>query len=213
MAGKALRARRPIFRARDWLRNREGVAAVEFAMALPILLTLYLGGYLLCDAISCNRKVTITTRELTDMTTRCPAIISSTTSTDPCAAVTILAASAQVMVPYSTAATWERISEVQVTSATQAKVIWSQSNAGATVANGQGQPLETGDTVTLPSGMVSTGMMPNPTATPAIAGAYLVVGEVNNAYVPPIGVGNTSAIALYDRVIMSPRLAAQVPLQ
>jgi hypothetical protein len=111
------------------------------------------------------------------------------------------------------AATWERITEVQVVSSTQATVVWSQSNTGASVASGKGQPLTAGTTVTLPPGMATAGMIPQPTATPAVAGAYFVMGEVDNAYKPPIGLGTATAVNLYDIIYMSPRLAAQVPLQ
>jgi Flp pilus assembly protein TadG len=191
----------------------QGMALLEFAMAMPVLLTLYLGGYVLSDAIACNRKVTITARTLTDLATRCPAIIQSTSSTDPCAAVIIMAASSQIMVPYRTSATWERISEVQVSSATQAKVIWSEANTGAGVANGVGQPLAVAATITLPANMATTGMIPNPSATPPVVGAYLIVGEVGDAYVPPVSLGTTGTINLYDNIYMSPRLSDQVPLQ
>lgn len=198
---------------RRLLNHVQGVALVEFAMAMPILLTLYLGGYALSDAIACNRKVTITARALTDMATRCPAIIQSVTSADPCAAAIILAASSQVMVPYRTAATWERISEVQVSSASHATVIWSQSNQGVGLAAGHGQPLAVGATISLPANMATAGMIPNPAAAPPVVGAYLVMGEVADAYAPPVGVGTASAIGLYDVIYMSPRLSDQVPLQ
>lgn len=44
------------------LRDRRGVAMVEFALILPVMLVLYLGGAQLQDGIACNRKVTIATR-------------------------------------------------------------------------------------------------------------------------------------------------------
>jgi Flp pilus assembly protein TadG len=46
---------------------REGTSLVEFTIVLPTMLVLYLLAYTLCDALACSRKVTITTRELTDL--------------------------------------------------------------------------------------------------------------------------------------------------
>ena len=50
--------------ARSFLRARGGATAVEFALLLPFLLLLYLGGFELTQALSTYRKLTDTTAEL-----------------------------------------------------------------------------------------------------------------------------------------------------
>jgi Flp pilus assembly protein TadG len=49
-------------------RNPRGVAAVEFALILPVGLALFAGAVVLGDAI--DRKVTLTTRAVTDLVTQ-----------------------------------------------------------------------------------------------------------------------------------------------
>ena len=48
-------------------RDQEGVSAVEFAMLLPLMLTLYLGGVEVSQGISIDRKVTLTARTVADL--------------------------------------------------------------------------------------------------------------------------------------------------
>jgi Flp pilus assembly protein TadG len=47
--------------------DARGVALVEFAICLPVLILLYLGAYVISDAITCNRKVTRSARAVTDL--------------------------------------------------------------------------------------------------------------------------------------------------
>ena len=61
----------PLFRLFGALRrDTRAVALIEFAVVAPTLILLYLGSFVITDMISCNRKVTIAARELTDMSTR-----------------------------------------------------------------------------------------------------------------------------------------------
>ena len=49
------------------LRDKRGVSAVEFAMLLPLMVTLYLGGVEVSQAIAVDRKVTLIARTLGDL--------------------------------------------------------------------------------------------------------------------------------------------------
>lgn len=164
--------------------STSGVALVEFAVAFPVLLLLYVGSYTLSDAIACNRKVTVTARTLTDLTTRYPSL----TQAD---AANILNASAQVLSPYSVNNAIIGVSEVQVTDATHAKVIWSKA------INAPG--LTAGTSVIIPNNMSPTG-------------TYLILGQVQYAYTPSIHYLNTGSINLADSILMLPRVSDQVPL-
>lgn len=77
------------------LRNdNHGVAAVEFALVIPILLVIYFGVAELVRAIDTGRKVTIYARTVADLTGR--------TSIDEIKLAGILDAAAVIMRPYGT---------------------------------------------------------------------------------------------------------------
>ena len=77
--------------------HEKGIAAVEFALTLPIMLFVFVGVTQVGQAVSISHRVTITARTITDLVTR------KTVSTGNVPATTIqtdLAASAQVIAPY-----------------------------------------------------------------------------------------------------------------
>ena len=173
--------------ARRLAASRSGVALVEFAIAMPVLFTMYLGAFVLSDQIACSRKVTITARTVADLTSRYASIT-------PTGLQTVMAASGQVMNPYTNGGT-TRVTELLVTSPTTATVVWSQSLTGTTMSQG----LLIGSVVTLPASMAATG-------------TYLILGEVTYTYQPVVGLGANTAMTLYDRSFMSPRISNAIPL-
>ena len=52
---------------RRFRNDRSGVSAVEFALVLPFLLILYLGGTQISQALSADRRVTLLARTLSDL--------------------------------------------------------------------------------------------------------------------------------------------------
>lgn len=48
-------------------RNQRGVAAVEFAMLLPLMITLYIGAVEISQMVSIDRKVSLTARAVADL--------------------------------------------------------------------------------------------------------------------------------------------------
>src|SRR3954447_16418142 len=85
------RMRRPL---RRFLSDKRGVSAVEFAMVLPLMITLYLGGVEVSSAVAIDRKMTLIARTLADL-------VSQATSVDNSGMTSILAATTAVMAPYS----------------------------------------------------------------------------------------------------------------
>jgi Flp pilus assembly protein TadG len=185
---------------RQLVPNTDGAAMLEMAFVAPLLIMLYLMAYILSDAVACNRKVTVATRELTDVTSRYMSLQQSDLTN-------IIAAAQQVLAPYPSdmAHATIRISEVQVTTTTQANVVWSCTNA---LKNS----ITTGTAVTVPTGMISTPMLPNSTSTPAVAGAYLLMGEVSYNYTPAFSFGGAGAMTFQDRIFLVPRSATNIPL-
>lgn len=146
---------------------------------------MYIGGFALSDAIACSRKVTTATRSLADLT-------SQNTSVSTNDVTTILNASSQVMSPYPSHNAMVRVSEVQVTDASHAKVIWSQAI--------NGQPNAVGWSANLANNM-------------AAVGSYLILAEIQYSYTSPIGGSIVTPMKFRDTILMSPRLSDQVTLQ
>lgn len=166
-------------------RDCGGTTMVEFAVAFPILLTMYMGSFALSDALACNRKVTVATRALTDLTTRYSIITATDLST-------IMAASQQVLAPYAASEAQIVISQINVTDATHAEVEWSRTRNGTA--------LTAGDTISIPQDI-------------ATAGTRLVVGSIRYTYTPPVLFGITQPITFSDTILMSPRLSDEIELR
>jgi Flp pilus assembly protein TadG len=162
--------------------DQGGLAIVEFAFALPILLSLFLSGLQLCDAIATNRKVTITARAMSDLASQ----YSSVSDAD---LDLVLNASAQVMTPYTTDNLALTISQVTVDAAGTPKISWSR-GLNAT-------PLAIGTTITLPTSI-------------AVPNTSYIISNVNYSYVPQWGAFLVGTLDLSDQILMSPRATTTI---
>ncbi len=170
-------------RLRRAAKDQSGIAAVEFALVVPIAVVLLVGGIDYSDAISMQRKITLADRTVTDLVTQYTTINTSTLALN-------LAASASIIAPYSSANLVMTVSEVTTNAAGVATVVWSQSYNGSKRA--------IGTTLTLP---VRT---PQPNAT-------LIFGEVQYSDTPYVGYALTGTMLLHDSSVMSPRLGSNIP--
>jgi len=171
--------------------DARGSILVEFAVVLPVLFVMYVGSFVLLDEFTAGRKVTITTRTITDLTTRYDIITTAQ-------AKTVLAASAQVLVPYAGENMRARMSELLVTGPTTGRVMWSVV-PDAQTSDATMPALASCATVTLPNAMA-------PVST------HLVMGEVNITYHPVVGLGAPTDMVLRDRSFMSPRNVISIAL-
>ena len=161
-----------------------GLALVEFAIILPFLVLLYLGGYVLTDKVARSRKITIAARALADMVAQ-----SATGTTTANELDNELAATTQVLTPYPVAQSAMRVTEVYTDSTLKTTVKWSR-------------------------GLRTAAYTPNALFTlPAalkVAGTYLLIGEVTYAYTPPVAFGIVQPGTLADRIIMLPRNTSSI---
>lgn len=110
-------------------RNRRGVAALEFAMIMPVMLAIYFGIVETGQAVMINRKVTQLTRSLVDL--------SSQVATIPTAEVSNIFDAAQtVMMPFTGVAPKMSIHNIVIDSAGVAKVCWSEERNSTKLARG-----------------------------------------------------------------------------
>lgn len=160
-----------------------GVAATEFALVLPVLLLILLGGYQLSQAASAHRKVTRTARTVADLTTQYLTMSSSDVST-------VLNASSQVMAPFNVASLSIVLTEFSVSAAGAATVTWSRALNGTALAPGS--------SATLPPGVC----LPN---------ASVVLASVTYSFAPALGYAITGPFVMSSALYMSPRSVASIP--
>ena len=158
--------------------NKSGLAAVEFAMIIPVMALLFVGTNEFSAGVAVDRKVTLMARTLSDLT-------SQNTSVTDTQFTNFFNASSAIMTPYSASPVQATISELYIDPTTlQARVQWSK---GATVR---------GDGTTVPV----------PTAL-QIGGTYLIYSEVSYKYVPSVAwfINKADGITLTDYTFTRPR--------
>jgi Flp pilus assembly protein TadG len=177
--------------------DRNGVAAVEFAIILPFMLTLYLGGTELGDGMSVQFKVTLAARTVADLTSQCGNTASGGQYCDTAEGLAIdsnsmnqiLGAASTVMAPYSTRNMVVTVSELTFTGGNAtATVVWSASTSGSGRSTGSSYPL--------PAAMQS---LQSGTTY------YLILGEVTYPYTPSLGYVITGTINMYQNALFFPR--------
>jgi Flp pilus assembly protein TadG len=169
-------------RMRRLVSDRRGVSSIEFALLLPMLLALYVAGTELTKGVAIGRKVTLTARTVADLVSR----VSTTSTSD---LQNSLSAALAVIAPYATAPMTVTVSQVKIDSNGNATVDWSCSY--------QGTARAAGSAVTLPAALIT-------------ANTYLIWGESQYAYTPPIGYVISGTIHLSDQFYTAPRLSNDV---
>ncbi|MGH6827309.1 MAG: TadE/TadG family type IV pilus assembly protein [Rhizomicrobium sp.] len=166
-------------------RDNLGIAAIEFALILPVLLLLYFGGVELTEGVTLNRQVALTATTVATIVSQYTTLSASSQLPD------ILNAATQILAPYGGASPKVVISLVTIDSGGHATVTWSQSLN--TPSRTQGAPI------TVPPDL-------------DVANTSLVLSEASDAYAPIfdfLGLGpfNLSAV-----IYMVPREATTINL-
>jgi Flp pilus assembly protein TadG len=170
-----LRMRRRAFELRG---NDSGVAAIEFAMIIPIMAVLLVGTNEFSAGVAIDRKVTIMARTLSDLT-------SQNTSVTDTQLTNFFNASNAIMTPYASAPVQGTITELYINPSTlKARVQWSKGVAAHSP----------GDIIEIPDAL-------------KIAGTYLILSEVKYKYVPSVAwfINKVNGITLSDISYTRPR--------
>jgi Flp pilus assembly protein TadG len=177
-------AKRPIIMRRlaRFIGDRRGVSAVEFALLLPMMMTLYLGSVETSQGIAANRKVTLTTHALADLASQYTDVTNADMSN-------ILAAGSAIIVPFASANLQEVVSEVSINAQGVASVVWSDTLNGTARTVGQ--------VIDVPASL-------------AVPNSYLVLSEVKYSYNPTYGYVLTGTMTLSDQIFMRPRQSASI---
>jgi Flp pilus assembly protein TadG len=167
---------------RRFARDRDGVSAVEFAIVLPIMLTLYLGGVEVGDGMAIKFKATMAGRTVTDLASQFVSIDNATMSN-------ILGAASTVVTPYAASSMVVTLTELTVNSNGQGVVQWSDSLHGTA--------RTVGSKITMPSNLQTSGIT-------------ILYGEVTYPYTPSMGYVLTGTINIYQQMYFYPRLSSSI---
>ena len=162
--------------------DERAVSAVEFALLLPLMLTLYLGSVEISQGIAADRKVTLTARSVGDL-------VSQVTSINNAGMTDSLKAASAVMAPYPTTNLKVTVTSVSIDATGKATVDWSDTLNGTARAKGA--------TVTLPPAL-------------NVINTSLIWSEAEYVYTPVIGHVISGALTLKDQIYMRPRLSTTV---
>ncbi|WP_027054501.1 TadE/TadG family type IV pilus assembly protein [Mesorhizobium erdmanii] len=151
-------------KAAGFCSNRRGVAAVEFALIVPILLIMYFMTMEASQAIETSKKVSRIGSMVADLVTQQPTIVKADLDA-------IMKIGTSTIQPYNRSVPNITITAIQVTTDTppQVKVVWSRKVASG--VNSVGATAGTATTVP---------------ATLNVAGTFLIRVESNLSYAPII---------------------------
>ena len=180
--------RRAITRFRDDCR---GLAAVEFAFIMPLMLVMFFGTVEFSSGVAVDRKVTLMARTLSDLTSQAIQVSDSDLTA-------FFTASVGIMTPYDASPTKATLSEIYIDNNKIAKIKWSKA---ATITSGATQASLTNSTRTV--GQDVSSLVPTALLVP---GTYLIFSEITYKYVPTIGyVMSKTGISLSDVAYTRPR--------
>jgi Flp pilus assembly protein TadG len=172
-------------RLNSWLRDKHGTSAIEFALLTPVMLVIYFGSVQIGDAVAINRKVTIATRTVANLTTLYSTVSPTTMSN-------IMSTTSTVVAPYTLSNIVVTVSEVTTFDTLgDATVTWSQSLNG---------------TAYTPGTLV---ILPVAGMAPAI-GVSLIWCQVQYNYTPTLGYMMTGTFPIRDQIYMSPRISSSI---
>jgi Flp pilus assembly protein TadG len=162
--------------------DQRGISAVEFAMLLPLMVTLYFGVVEISQGVAAHRKVTLTARTIADLASQ----VTSINNTDMS---NMMNATSAVLSPFDVALVKVTVTAVSIDANGIAKVVWSDT------LNGTARAIDS--TVTVPPAL-------------NVVNTQLVWSEVSYAYTPAVGHAITGTLNLFDQIYMRPRLSETI---
>ena len=185
------RLRAALLQWRLW-RDERGVAAVEFALILPILLLLYFGAIESASLFTADRRVATVAGTIGDLVSRAKKTISESEIND------FFQAASAIMMPLPTGPLRQTVSLISIDSDGVAKVVWSVPfNGGIERADNSLYPLPATETIN------EIGREEG----------LLVVSEVIYSYRPLFGIVYPNAISLNHEEFFLPRFPGGIALQ
>jgi len=197
------------FRVRKFSTDADAVAATEFAIVVPFMLLLYVGGVELADGMAINVKVSATAHSVADMVTQNTSL--STTSMH-----NILTGATAIIAPYPVTGGQLLVTVSEISSDANGNLTlqWSQSYNGSSFGPGR-SGLGSSTSPAYPALAVPTSL--NGTAGNANNPngqndqISFIVSEVSYAYTPNLGYVISGTVNLQDSDWLFPRCSTDSP--
>lgn len=184
----------PVSLYRRFITSTRGVAAIEFAMILPVLLIGLLATFDAGNAIAIYMKVRTATYVLAAVTNQYSTAVPITAAN----MTAITGATTQVLAPYSSSPVSVVISELTISAAkaTTATVRWSATQNGTALSG----------TVNLPASL-NTSNNNTCSAYPC----YLIYAQVSYTFTPLFGFFAKGGLTFSDNAYVTPRSSNCIP--
>jgi len=203
------------FRVRKFSTDADAVAATEFAIVVPFMLLLYVGGIELADGMAINVKVSATAHSVADMVTQ-------NTSLSTASMQNILTGATAIMAPYPVNGGQFLVTVSEISSDANGNLTlqWSQSYNGSGFAPGRsGLGSSPANPVT---GAPAYSTLTPPTSLNGTVGnannqnnqndqVSFIVSEASYAYTPNLGFAISGTVNLQDSYWLYPRCSTDSP--
>jgi Flp pilus assembly protein TadG len=178
---------------RRFVDSSRGLAAIEFAMIMPVILLLFLGSFDAGNAIAVYMKVRSATFSLAAITNQYGI---GNASISPATMTAITGATSAILAPYSNTPTVIVISQIKATSSANAVVSWSYSVNGTALTSGAAYNG-------LPTSFASN-------SCGGVYPCYVILASVSYSFTPSFGAFLTGPINLADSLYVTPRISTCV---
>lgn len=168
---------------KPFLRARSGVAAVEFALLLPLAVLGFLGANEVSSAVQVAQRVSQTASTSADLVAQASTI----SNTD---IANIFSASSAIAFPYPSSGETIVISSLNDNGGGTGRVAWSDAQNGT--------PRAVGSTMTLPTGVMTSG-------------GSIILAEVSYSFLPGTNYVINAPIIMRNQFYSRPRRVTRIP--
>lgn len=177
-----------------FLRRETGVAAVEFALVVPIMLSVYLGCSEAAALLTADRKVQSVAGAMGDLVARANKTLPEAQLEDYFKAAT------SIMAPYDVSKLVQTVTAVSISSEGEATIAWSVRYERGVLANEVAE-YPKGEPYDLPAEMIAIA-----------AGQTVIAAETSYSYRPLLGAVFKNELDLHRSALFMPRFGGTITL-
>jgi len=171
-------------RLRALAHDTSGVSAVEFALILPVMITMYIGAVEFSSALTVDRRVSSVASSAADLAAQAEEVTSNSVQD-------IFTAATSILLPYSATPISIVLTSVVADANNDTTVDWSCALNGSAKSQGSA--------ITLPTGLTQPF-------------SSVIMAEVAYSYTPPISQFLTGGINMSDTFYLRPRRSLTVAM-